>query len=272
MRYPWIPAAFATELQQRAKSVCDPLCPLLAPRRAMRLADRFLAIAKDPTIIPGVHHHCDEWCDYCPVTTRCFGHRCTEEFRRYHRRRRGEPTFASIEQAAAFTREMSAAEGVATPELDLLLSQSAEDAGLHTGDPLAGIAFEYAIGVAALMATIAERVVMAPPQHPTPAAENIVLWYHLRIYFRLVRALVSKERSRSTTGAGGRLEDAIGSAKLVLVSAHRSRDALRTLVTRFDRAEINRLIGLLDDIERGIDDRLPEARRFARLGLDVPIC
>jgi pyruvate formate-lyase activating enzyme-like uncharacterized protein len=30
----------------------------------------FFAIAKDPTIIPGVDHHCDEWCDYCLVTNR----------------------------------------------------------------------------------------------------------------------------------------------------------------------------------------------------------
>jgi hypothetical protein len=39
----------------------------------------FLAIAKDPTIIPGVHHHCDEWCDYCLVTNRCLAFRCTVE-------------------------------------------------------------------------------------------------------------------------------------------------------------------------------------------------
>jgi hypothetical protein len=235
----------------------------------MSLGARFLAIAKDPTIIPGVHHHCDEWCDYCPVTTRCLGFRCTEEFRKYHRRRRRDPTFESIEQAAAFTQDMSAAEGVATPELDLLLSRSAEQAGLHTSDPLAGIALKYAIGVAVLMAAIADQVVTAPPQHPTPAAENVVLWYHLRIYFRLVRALVAKERS--TMESGGRLEDAVGSAKLVLVSVERSRDAWRTLEARVDRADTSRLIALLDDIERGIDDRLPAARRFVRLGLDVPI-
>ena len=29
---------------------------------------RFLAIGKDPAIIPGVDHHCDESCDYCLVT------------------------------------------------------------------------------------------------------------------------------------------------------------------------------------------------------------
>ncbi len=164
---------------------------------------------------------------------------------------------------------MSAAEGVATPELDLLLSRSAEEAGLHTSDPLAGIAFEYAVGAAVLMAPVAGKVVASPPQHPTPAAENVVLWYHLRIYFRLVRALVAKERS--TLGPDGRLEDAIGSAKLVLVSVERSRDAWRTLEARFSPVDVSGLIALLDAVERGIDDRLPEARCFVRLGLDVPI-
>jgi hypothetical protein len=235
----------------------------------MSLAARFLAIAKDPAIVPGVHHHCDEWCDYCPATARCFGFRCTEEFRKYHRRRRGDPTFDSVEQAAAFTQEMSAAEGVPTPELDLLLKGTAASAGLQTSDPLAGVAWDYAVGVALLMAAATDRIVTARPRHPTPAAENVVLWYHLRIYFRLVRALVAKERSAA--GLGGRVEDAIGSAKLVLVSAARSRDALRTLAERFDPAEISRLISLLDAIERGIDTRLPAARRFVRLGLDLPI-
>ena len=37
---------------------------------------QFLAIARDPRIIPGVHHYCNEWCDYCPVTARCCGYLC----------------------------------------------------------------------------------------------------------------------------------------------------------------------------------------------------
>ena len=31
---------------------------------------QFLSIAKDPRIIPGMRHYCDEWCHYCPVTER----------------------------------------------------------------------------------------------------------------------------------------------------------------------------------------------------------
>src|SRR5688572_2038934 len=235
----------------------------------MSLAARFLTIAKDPTIIPGVHHHCDEWCDYCPVTARCLGFRCTQDFRKYRRRRPGDPTFESLEEAAEFTRDMSIAEGVPTPELDMLLAGSAESAGLRTSDPLAGAAWEYAVGVAVLLASVATSVVAAPPQHPAPGGENVVLWYHVRIYFRLVRALVAKERSSS--GLAGRWDDAIGSAKLVLVSVDRSRSALRGLSGRFDPAEISRLIALLDGIESGIDERLPEARRFVRPGLDVPV-
>lgn len=235
----------------------------------MSLAARFLRIAKDPTIIPGVHHHCDEWCHYCPVTTRCLGFRCTEEFRKYHRRRRADATFESIEQAAEFTRELSAAEGVPTPELDTLLDRSAAGNDLHTSDPLARVGWEYALAVAVLMAPRAHSIVTAKPQQPAPHAENIVLWYHLRLYFRLVRALVAKERYDA--GSGGRLDDALGSAKLVLVSAHRSRDAWRALESRFDPDDVRQLIALLDELERGIDARLPEARRFVRLGLDVPV-
>jgi hypothetical protein len=55
----------------------------------------FPAIAKDPTIIPGVHHHCDEWCDYCLVTNRCLAFRCTAEHRRRQSLADEEPTFAA---------------------------------------------------------------------------------------------------------------------------------------------------------------------------------
>jgi len=82
---------------------------------------QFLAIARDPQIIPGVHHYCNEWCDYCGVTARCCGYRCTELYRKRRGRKDGEPTFRTINEAVEFTREMSAAEGVRTDELDALL-------------------------------------------------------------------------------------------------------------------------------------------------------
>ena len=96
----------------------------------------------------------------------------------------------------------------------------------------------------------------------------MILWYHLRLYFRIVRALVARERHAA--GTGGRLEDALGSAKLALVSIARSRRALRSLGPPFDPSHTAVLIAALDAIERTVDDRLPDARAFVRVGLDVP--
>ena len=73
---------------------------------------RFLAIAQDPTIIHGVHHHCDEWCDYCSLTARCLGFRCTEAFMEERGRRRRHPAFAAFantEEAVAFSYARSRA-------------------------------------------------------------------------------------------------------------------------------------------------------------------
>ena len=65
---------------------------------------QFLAIAQYPRIIPGVHHYCDEWCDYCPVTRRCLGFLCVEAFRKDRGRTETEETFASSDEAFEFTR------------------------------------------------------------------------------------------------------------------------------------------------------------------------
>lgn len=37
---------------------------------------RFIKLAVDPTLIPGVYNGCDQWCDYCPVTERCLAFKC----------------------------------------------------------------------------------------------------------------------------------------------------------------------------------------------------
>ena len=229
----------------------------------MGINARFLAIAQDPRIIPGVHHHCDEWCDYCPVTSRCLAFRCTTEFRKQHRRRESAATFASFDEAAAFTREVSAIEGVPTDELDALVANPPGQSGIETSDLLAEGAWEYAVQAAVLLMPVARELASAPPDPDAPKPEQVVLWYHLRIYMRLFRALVAKDRNR--------IEDAIGSAKLSLVSIARSRDALRSMGASYDAADLEALITMLDDLERGLDKRFPDARAFVRLGLDVPV-
>jgi hypothetical protein len=228
---------------------------------------RFVEIARDPRLIPGVYHHCDEWCHYCPVTERCLTFRCTEAYRAVHKRRADDPTFGSMDEAVAFTRQIFAVEGASTMELDALVAQGAEASGMQTSDPLAGVALEYAVRVAVGLRPIASMVVAEPPTSGNPLPEEVLLWYHVRIYMRLVRALVAKAGKGP---AGVRMEDALGSAKLVLVAIHKSRAAVECLQRR-DGGEIGELLPILESLERGIDERFPGARSFVRFGLDVPV-
>ena len=190
---------------------------------------RFLAIAHSPRIIPGVHHYCDEWCDYCPVTARCLGFLCTQAYRMERGRNEDEDTFASMEEAVEFTRQLSAIEGVRTDELDELLAHPPGESGVRTEDPLAERALDYAARAEILLLPIAlqlaSRRSARSPSGPSP--EEVTIWYHLRIYMKIFRALVSAPQA--TCDEGARSDDALGCAKLALVSIERSRSALRTL-------------------------------------------
>jgi hypothetical protein len=240
---------------------------VIPPVRPASLHRRFLQIASDPLLIPGVHHHCDEWCDYCPVTERCLTFRCIEAFRTAHKRAQDDPTFTSMAEAVAFTRGIAAIEGTSTVELDALVAGGAETTGMETSDALAGVALEYAVRIATGLRPIASLMANRRPTPGNPRPEEVLLWYHVRIYMRVVRALVAANGK----GPGGiRLEDALGSAKLVLVGVQRSRAALQCL-QRQTGDDLPEEMSMLDTLERGIDERFPGARSFVRVGLDVPV-
>jgi len=228
---------------------------------------QFLAIARDPRIIPGVHQHCDEWCDYCPVTGRCLAFRCMAEVRRHHGRSHPDPPFTSVEAAVAFTRDLAEIEGTPTEELDALLASPPGQSGIETADPLASVAWEYAVRVALVLAATGREAGTATARPSGPEPEEVVIWYHLRIYLRVVRALISREKRPGSTD---RMEDATGSAKLALVSMARSRSALQSIRSTANGAEISGLMALLDALDRGLDERFPNARSFLRVGLDCP--
>ena len=176
---------------------------------------------------------------------------------------------SNVDEAVAFTRTLSAVEGVPTEELDILLAHPNGGSELHTSDPLASMVLDYSVGAAILMLPVARRIIDTSPAPGGPTPGEVILWYHLRLYFRIVRALVAKERHAAATG--GRLEDAVGSAKLALVSIARSRKALQSLGPPFHASHTAALISLLDEIERTVEDRFPDARAFVRVGLDVPV-
>jgi hypothetical protein len=229
---------------------------------------RFLTIATDPAIIPGVHHYCDEWCDYCAVTRRCLAFRCIAEWRKQRGRSPADPPFVSMDEAARFTRELADAEGMRTDELDAMLANPSGLSDLVESHPLASMAWEYAIRVAVFMMPGTGTVAALEPRPAGPEPEEIVLWCHLRIYMSVFQALVIAARRPTANSGGG---DALGCAKRTIVMAARSRRALQAMRTEDRAAEIDVLVSLLGELEQGIDQRFPGARSFVRLGLDLPV-
>jgi hypothetical protein len=229
---------------------------------------RFLAVATDPAIIPGVHHYCDEWCDYCAVTRRCLAFRCIAEWRKQRGRSPADPPFVSMKEAARFTRELAAAEGTHTDELDAMLTNPSRLSDLVKADPLASAAWDYAIRVAVFMMPVTGTIAELAPRPAGPEPEEIVLWCHLRIYMSVFQALVSAARRGTADSACG---DALGCAKRTIVMASRSRRALEAMRGLNRADEIDALVSLLDGLEQGIDERFPGARSFMRLGLDLPV-
>ena len=231
----------------------------------------FLAIAKDPSIIPGVHHHCDEWCDYCPLTARCLTFRCTAEFRK-QRGRTGAETFESLDEIVQFTRDVAAAEGAKTHELDELVAHPGRS-GIKTADPLAERALGFAASVEAAIGPRILTIASAPVQQPEPPPETILVYCHLRIYMRVFRALVARDRERA--GLPVTEDEALGSAKLALAMIERTKRALQQLREMVEDAEdaavSDHFIVTLEEIECGLDERFPAARHFVRLGLDCPM-
>jgi hypothetical protein len=96
---------------------------------------------------------------------------------------------------------------------------------------------------------------------------EIVLWYHVRIYMKVFRALVARE----THAGGAASDDALGCAKLALVSIDHSLEALRRLTDAFSTADHDQLQRLLMQLRDQLEAKIPGARAYIRVGLDEPV-
>jgi len=222
-------------------------------------------VGSDPTLVPGIYEHCDEWCSYCPVTAHCLA------YRRFliRQEQNGPEAFTSFEDGFEFTREVKAAEGRTTPELDALLSPDpAVRAWVpDVDDPLDDLASRYAFEAARFLERRCWRLPVQPPPQPSPV--DVVGWYHLLIQARVGRALAGAIQARR--GRTDRMMDANGCAKMVLVGIDRSHVALRRLRGHRDDARVASLIETLEELGPAVERRFPSARAFIRPGLDGPV-
>lgn len=228
----------------------------------------FSELAADQNLVHGIYNYCDGWCTYCGMTSRCLVRLASERLRS---ELRADPT-ATVEGAAALTREVARVNGGMTPVPDagLRLDEALEQES-GPPKPAEGLALQYAI----LSELFLEANHWNPPAEdqrrpggqPTPF--DVIAWYHLVIAAKLHRALTPVAQTGPVDGVV--TSDAAGSAKVALIGIDRSRKALEALSRDRDRSGAPQLLNLLDQLGPMVESLFPDARSFVRPGFDAPM-
>lgn len=224
-------------------------------------------LAKDPSLVPGVYNYCDQWCAYCAVKVRCLVWRV----RRRWEGSGGARSAETLGGAAEFTREIGTADGQGSPQLDAMLSGTWRPSAAGSRKPhrVQRRAWRYAMDAEVFL--IANRWKPRPGSHGgisrQPSACDVIAWYHLMIWVKVMRALDGVASTEA--GEADWRSDALGSAKVALIGIDRSRAALRKLAKRGSE-EAEPLLKQLEELESLVEKTFPGARTFIRNGLDPP--
>lgn len=230
---------------------------------------------KKPNYIEGIFNYCDRWCERCAYTTRCLNHTLGEEIERQMR--------GCDEETIRFWEEIdrSCAETLARNEAldasynpaptgfgdDLEHRMEQEAAKSH---PCAVRAYGYIEKVNAWFKAAGLEAGHSPV--PVSAMDDnlqVVRWYQMFIYVKLMRAISGLQRYPEED------EDAQsspnGSVKIALIAIDRSIGAWGMLLKQVAvvARETNLLIGYLAGLRRLVEESFPNARTFIRPGFDT---
>lgn len=224
-------------------------------------------MAKDPTLLPGVYNYCDQWCAYCAVKSRCLVCRVRGEWEAAS----GGLSTDTVDGSAQFTREIRQVDGQGSPQLDAILSGKWKRTAAGSRKPhrIQRLAWRYAMEAEVFLIANQWRPPLDPDRAGVrqPSAFDVVAWYHLMIWMKIMRALDGVAATKAGEADWG--IDAVGSAKVALIGIDRSHLALRKLEKR-SHDEATGLLKQLSELAPLVDATFPGARAFIRQGLDAP--
>jgi len=231
---------------------------------------RFLALATDPNLVPGIYNGCDQWCNYCPATSRCLAFKCRPEWA-------DGSVYENVEEkifeSMHVLKACLDAEGLQPPE-DLLTLLNGERPShrakyVPVDDALERMGKHYAVLATAFLATSSEPIPPSPlPKRahgPTPF--DVFLYYHVLIAIKIYRAISSSSEAARTSSKDARW-DADVSAKVALVGIDRSDEALQVMALDDPDPRIEHMRKHLSRLRREVSARFPAARTLVRPGLD----
>ena len=229
---------------------------------------RFVEAVLDPSLIPAVYDGCDQWCDYCPLTARCLAFRC--------RPAGGSSGDIYHDVAEAMYESMRdlkmkhEAQGAAVPDaLEWLLRNDPRQTTkfVPVDDPLERLGRRYVMLTAAYLVSRRDLSLEVPrrPDGPTPL--DIVIRYHMLIAAKIYRAVIESSAAARAADAGA-ARDANLSAKVALLCADRSDEALSVLALDDEDPRVGHVRQQLRRVIRELEARCPSARGTVRPGFD----
>lgn len=229
---------------------------------------RFVDAVLDASLIPDVFNGCDQWCDYCPFTSRCLAFRC---------RPAGAGSGSIYHDIAAAMHEAlgelkashdSAGKPLPAGLEHLLAGEPCETTRyIPVDDPLERMGKRHAMLAGSYLMTRpdATREIPRRPGGPTPL--DVVARYHLLIAMKIYRAIVTSARA-ARTGDEELAADASLSVKVALVCADRTDEALACLGLDDADPRIEQMRAHLRRLRRELEARFPDARGCRRPGFD----
>ena len=208
---------------------------------------RFVEAVLDPSLIPAVYDGCDQWCDYCPLTARCLAFRC--------RPAGGSSGDIYHDVAEAMYESMR----------DLKAKHEAQGAAVP--DALERLGRRYVMLTAAYLVSRRDLSLEVPrrPDGPTPL--DIVIRYHMLIAAKIYRAVIESSRAARSADADASRAASL-SAKVALLCADRSDEALSVLALDDEDPRVGHLRQQLRRVVRELEARFPAARGTVRPGFD----
>jgi hypothetical protein len=221
---------------------------------------RLTTLARDPKFIPLVYNYCDMWCERCRVTGRCLLFAAESRQRQNDTRGVADSGPAALEMARALL-EVAApgTEAIAALNVKLADGNAPPDRSAF-GHPLEFLARHYMIQAGSYLDSLG-----VSDDWPAGSPLETAAWFHTLIGAKTYRSLISAHGGAVTPEL---LDDALGSAKLVLVAIDRSVAAWQAIAATDADARVSGLIELLEALRTAVELRFPGARAFVRPGLD----
>jgi hypothetical protein len=242
--------------------------------------EAYVARARNPQLIPGIYNYCDHRCERCPFTTHCLS------FREEHtqggaegERNLADHIEAHVDLTAALIHSWCERHGIdeekVQDEANSAAVKTAQPRDDHAVDsnPLQIAAWQYSKEAY----DIVEPLKNLSGLHAWPSgvgtAIDAIAWHSGMIPAKVCRALHGLANQSRFANEDPVQNDWNGSAKVARLAIAESLGAWNTLFVAGETppdAPIRRTTGLLEGIDRDLEERFPLAMDFVRPGFDEP--